>query len=113
MSEKGKDPKTVAVVGGAHRPVYAMDLKGGILFSGSSDRSVRQHQATDQIHVRSYLGHTDSVYSVHYHEDTKRLATGSYNGEVQIFDAESGKLVSRITVAPGYQSATAERQLAF
>ena len=113
MSEKGKDPKTVAVIEGARRPVYAMDLKAGMVFSGSSDRSVRQHQATDQKHVRSYGGHADSVYSVHYHEGTKRLASGSYDGEVRVFDVESGKLVLSFIAAPGCNSPTAARKLAF
>ena len=113
MSEKGKDPKTVATVGGARLPVYAMDLQAGMVFSGSSDRSVRLHQASDQKHVRTYSGHTDSVYSVNYHEGTKRLVTGSYNGEVRIFDAESGALILSFVAAPGSNPLTTGRKLAF
>ena len=104
MSEKGKDPKTVAVVGGVRRPVYAMNLTDGMVFSGSSDRSVRQHQASDNKLVRAFEGHADSVYSLDYHKGTKRLVSGSYNGEVRIFDVDTGELVSFFVAAPGRNS---------
>ena len=118
MSEKGKDPKPVAVIGRLSRPVYAMDVGAGMVFSGSSDRSVRQHRVDDRAqvrHVRSYGGHTDSVYEIRYHAGTKRLASGSYNGEVRIFDAETGRLISTFVAAPGYRSATrtTQRRLSF
>ncbi len=56
---------------------------------------------------------SDSVYSLDYHKGTKRLVSGSYNGEVRIFDVDTGKLVSFFVAAPGCNSSTAERKLAF
>lgn len=49
---------------------------------------------------RELAGHKDWIYTLALHEGTKRLASGSYNGEVRIWDAETGEGLGLFTAAP-------------
>jgi WD40 repeat protein len=64
---------------------------------------VRQHQTTGSRDlVRSFDGHTDVVQALAYHAGTRRLASGSFDGEVRVWEADTGRLLSRFIAAPGY-----------
>jgi len=78
---------------------------GPNLFSCSSDKTVRQHDAADRKLIQTYSGHKDWVYSLAYHPQTRRLASGSHDGEVRIWTTEDGKLLASFTAAPGYFAA--------
>jgi WD40 repeat protein len=54
--------------------------------------------------VWAFSGHRDCVYPLAEHEATKRIVSGSYNGEVRIWKLEDGKLVIRFVAAPGHRS---------
>ena len=67
-----------------------------------SDKTARIHKFADGGQVFSLTGHTDWVYSVAFNAPTKRVAAGSYTGEVRVWNAEDGKEVKLIVAAPGY-----------
>jgi hypothetical protein len=54
---------------------------------------------------KSYPGHTDMVYAVAYHDATKRIAAGSFSGEVRIWNSEDAAPIASFIAAPGYQPA--------
>lgn len=43
--------------------------------------------------IKTFLGHTGSVYSVAFSPDNSRILTGSFDKTVQLWDANSGELI--------------------
>ncbi len=83
--------------------VFKLPLSGEFLFAASADKTVRQFEAKSQKQIRSLTGHQDWALSVAYHGATKRLASGSFDGEIRVWNAEDGKPVATFLAAPGYQ----------
>lgn len=81
--------------------------EGTALFACSNDKNIRQYTIPDRKLVRTYLGHKDWVYSLAHHPATHRLASGSHDGEVRLWNTEDGKLEAAFIAAPGYVAAHA------
>jgi WD40 repeat protein len=75
----------------------------GRIFSCSADRIARVHSLADGKLLKTFSGHVDWVYSLAYHEATQRLATGSFDGEVRIWNIQDGKGLVTFLAAPGYK----------
>lgn len=101
------DAKKAFEVGGFDGDVLRLLIHGDQLFSCSADKQVRLHKLGDKKAelVRTFTGHRDVVYALAYHEPTKRLASGSFDGEVRMWDAESGNSITNFVAAPGQRSA--------
>jgi WD40 repeat protein len=97
------DGKKTAEIGGFGLDVYQLHLENGQIFTCSGDKTARQFAADSRKEVRKYSGHADWVYTLSYNAASNRLATGSYDGEVRIWNTEDGKLVTAYKAAPGYQ----------
>ncbi len=102
-----KDAKKISTLGGFTGEVLRLLVSGDQVFSCSVDHQVRQHQFVGKKStlVHTFSGHRDVVYAVAYHEPTKRLASGSFDGEVRVWDVGSGNLLTNFTAAPGYLAA--------
>jgi WD40 repeat protein len=74
----------------------------GRIFSCSADKQAREHKLADGAAVRAFPGHADWVYSVAFNPATKKLVTGSWDGEVRIWNADDAKGLVTFTAAPGY-----------
>ena len=96
----GKKSADVASCGGE---VFKLSTSGAFMFAPSADKSIRQFELKTRKQVRQYSSHNDWVLATAYHEGTKRLATGSFDGEVRVWNTEDGKSVATILAAPGYQ----------
>jgi WD40 repeat protein len=94
-------------IAGFAREVLGLVTYQDKIFSCSADKSVQQHRVEGFKQVRAYAGHTDSVFSVAYHPGSGQVAAGSFSGEVRIWKAEDGALVSAFVAAPGYVPAAA------
>ncbi|MGY8730755.1 MAG: WD40 domain-containing protein [Pirellulales bacterium] len=81
--------------------VFKLQQSSAFIFAASADKSVRQLDAAAQKEVRKYTGHGDWALSSDYHFDTKRVASGGFNGDIQIWNAEDGKSVLSFVAAPG------------
>lgn len=81
----------------------------GMSFAGSADKTARQHNLTNGQQVRQFGPHNDWVYAVDYHAGSKRVASGSHDGEVRIWNAEDGKELVKFIAAPGYKPAVAAK----
>ena len=79
-----------------------MALVGQRLFTGSADRTAREYKLADLSLAKSFDGHKDYIYGLSYSEPTQRLATGSFDGEVRIWNVDDGKPVLTFFAAPGY-----------
>ncbi len=99
---KTADAAKAAEIGGFGQEVYDIVVEAGQIFCSSADKTARQFEAGERKHVRNYEGHTDWVYSLSYNDATKRLATGSFDGEVRVWNTADGALVTAFKAAPGY-----------
>jgi WD40 repeat protein len=50
--------------------------------------------------VGTFTGHEDLIYSIALHEPSVRLATGSYDGEVRIWNVEDGSVKKQFKAMP-------------
>ena len=86
----------------ASKPVFKLSVRDGQVFSASGDGFVRQHATNNEKVVREYKGHKDWVYAIDYHPGTQRVASGSYDGEVRIWNTKTGEAVKAFKASPGY-----------
>ncbi|MBM3834995.1 MAG: hypothetical protein FJ403_17320 [Verrucomicrobia bacterium] len=102
---EAKDGKKSGEIGGFDDDVVRLFFKKDNLFSCSTDKLIRQHAMPDRKLVRTYSGHKDWVHALDYHPGANRLASGSHDGEVRIWNTEDGTLLKTFVAAPGYVTA--------
>jgi len=97
-----KDARKVFEARGFEGDILRLIAHQEHLFSASADRQVRQHRLQEKKAelVRSFTGHRDTVYSLAYHDGTRRLASGSYDGEVRVWNTETGAVITQFIAAP-------------
>eukprot|EP00913_Durusdinium_trenchii_P035266 g32996.t1 len=94
--------KLVRAIKGFGGEVFRISVsKDGRVFSSSADKNARVHTFANGKVVSTLGGHTDWVYSIAHNPATKRIATGTYNGEVRIWNAADGKQLLSFIAAPG------------
>ena len=103
---KAEDGKDSGEIGGPEEEIYRLIVDGDSLFSCSAEKKVRQHSLSKKEAVRDFAGHKDAVYSLALNANRKRLASGSYDGEVRIWNLDDGKSLTSFIAAPGYHAAT-------
>ena len=99
---KPADAAKIGEIAGFGQEVYDIVVQGGQIFCCSADKTARQFEAGERKPVRNYEGHQDWVYSLAYNDAAKRLATGSFDGEVRVWNAADGALVTAFKAAPGF-----------
>jgi WD40 repeat protein/mono/diheme cytochrome c family protein len=72
----------------------------GLLLVCSSDGLVRSYAAGDRKLALTFERAPDWVYCLSVDAKDRRVAGGCYNGEVLVWDLQSGKIVSRFIAAP-------------
>lgn len=82
--------------------VFKLERAGDFLLAASADKTTRQFKAADQSQVRSYAGHADWALAVAFHGGTNRIASGCFDGQVRVWNAESGEQVTAFFAAPGF-----------
>jgi WD40 repeat protein len=82
--------------------VYKLTPAGEFFFTSSAEQKVRQFKAKEQAAVREFAGHADWVLSAAFHAGTRRVAGGGFNGEVKVWNADDGAVVTSFFAAPGY-----------
>jgi hypothetical protein len=98
------DAKEVEHITGFGDEVFRLVVTpDGRIFSCSADRTARLHSLADGKLLKTFSGHADWVYSLAYNEATKRLATGSFDGEVRTWNVQDGKGLVTFLAAPGYK----------
>jgi WD40 repeat protein len=98
------DAKEVERITGFGDDVFRVAVtKDGRLFSCSADRTARLHALAGGKLLKTFSGHADWVYSIAFCSATDRLATGSFDGEVRLWNVADGKSLVKFLAAPGYK----------
>src|SRR3989441_7385775 len=93
-------------ISGFEGDVLKVIVTSNAVFTCSADGSARQHSTGKGLElVRTFAGHGDVVYTLAFDEKTHRLATGSFDGKVRLWNTEDGELVLAFTAAPGLLTA--------
>lgn len=98
---KPDDGNKIADIGGFGGEVFKVLVRKDMVFTCSADKTARQHKTADRGQVRVFSGHADWIYSLAYNEATQRLASGSFDGEVRIWNLADGAQVAAFKAAPG------------
>ena len=89
-------------IGGFGNEVFRIRMmKDGNIYSASADQQARVHNATTGAVVKAFPGHKDWVYCVAYHEGTKKVAAGGYDGTVILWNNDDAKELVKFIAAPG------------
>lgn len=95
-------------IGGFGNDVFEIAaLPDGHLISCSADKTVRLHNSADGKEVRKFEGHSDWVYAVAAHPGSKRLVSGSFDGEIRVWNLDTGESVLTFKAAPGFDQVAA------
>ena len=90
--------------------VFRLTVQGdGTAFSGSADKFARQHNLTNGAQVKQFGPHDDWVYAASYHAASKRVASGSHDGQVRIWNYDDGKELLKFIAAPGLNQPVAAK----
>ncbi len=89
--------------------VFRLVRADGFLLACASDRTARQYQMKDRKQVRVFGGHSDWVYSLAVHLGSKRLATGTFDGKIFLWNLADGKQLRNFYAAPGYPKKVAKK----
>lgn len=103
------DAKQIREIGFGGEVFRIKTTPEGMSFAGSADKLARQHNLTNGQMVKQFGPHNDWVYAVSYHAGTKKVASGSHDGEVRIWNAEDGKELLKFIAAPGYKPQVATK----
>lgn len=96
------DAAKIAEMAGFGNEVYKVLVQGNRVFAASADNTAREFAADSKAQTRAYSGHVDWVYTLAFNETAKRLATGSFDGEVRIWNTDDGANLLTFKAAPGY-----------
>ena len=80
---------------------YHLISAGEFFLTTSAEPKVRQIQAKEQKQIREYAGLKDWATAAAFHAGTKRIAAGGFDGEVKLWDSETGQPAGGFMAAPG------------
>jgi WD40 repeat protein len=86
---------------GSRRPGFQLATAAGRLFVATGDGPVKQFDVTTSQPGADLLGSTGWTFSVAVQPKTLRVAAGSHDGAVHIWDATTGKLTATFIASPG------------
>jgi WD40 repeat protein len=98
------DGKSIREIGGFGGAVFKLRYSpdGKTLLACSADKVVSVFDAKGS-QIRRLQGHHDWIYTVAISADGKTAASGSWDGEVRLWNLADGKLLRAFIAAPGYK----------
>jgi len=92
----------VAELDGLARSTVRLRLAGDRLFSAAGEGRVRMQNAASRKPMREFGGEGDWVQSLAHDASGNRLAVGRHDGQVQIWNTQTGERLAKFTASPGW-----------
>jgi outer membrane protein assembly factor BamB len=96
-----KESKTRYIDHGFAHEVFALAVQDGQIFAASADGVLKQFDLKTLQEVRAYRGPTEWMFALSIDAASHRVAAGSYNGEVHLWDTQTGKSLAAFRAQPG------------
>ena len=96
---------------GFGKDVFGLLVRDHQVFATSADGFVKQFDLATLAETRTFQGHTDWVFALDYDAASHRLTTGAYNGEVRVWDTQTGQVLLTFTAQPGRERKAAAQDL--
>lgn len=97
-----RDGKKTGELSGWEAAPTRLILSSNRLFSAAMERTVREHDLEKKSVVRTFDGARDAVHALAWHAASQRLAAGTHDGEVLVWNGADGKLLLKFLAAPGH-----------
>jgi WD40 repeat protein len=95
------DAKEIRAINGFGGDVFRIQiLPDDVILSASGDKSLHEHKAADGAELRKMEGHNDWVYTMCFNPGRKLIASGSYDGEIRVWNAEDGSMTTSFIAIP-------------
>jgi mono/diheme cytochrome c family protein len=98
------DGKQIREIGGFGGTVFRLRFTpdGQAMVACSGDKLVHVLKPSGTV-IRNLPGHQDWIYAVAISRDGKTIASGSWDGDVRLWNFADGKLLRNFFAAPGYK----------
>ncbi len=98
------DGKKTAEIAGFGLDVLRVQFVEGAVFACSGDGTLRvQRKVGEEVKFQQLAGLTDWAYSLDVHAPSKRLAGGTFDGQVSIINSDDGSVLVAFRAAPGME----------
>ncbi|MCA9231451.1 MAG: hypothetical protein KDA57_12420 [Planctomycetales bacterium] len=95
-----EDSNVVGEMAGFSGEVFAMQADAENLIATSADLTARRFALADRKQNLALTDHPNWVLSLAWHADSKRIATGCFDGTVSLWNLEDGSLLKRLVSIP-------------
>jgi WD40 repeat protein len=98
----GGEVKQIAEITGMGGEPVRLESALGCLFCGSTDGVLRQYSLDKRDLVRAYPRLSDWIYCIAVDAKRRRIAVGTYGGDIHIWEVDTAAAVTDFIAAPGH-----------
>lgn len=97
------EARKVAEISGFEDDLLRLLVRGDRIYISGADPILYEYSWEKRNRLQPFRGHRDWVYALAWDEQSQQLASGAFDGEVCVWNPDSGALVRRFFAAPGFR----------